>query len=110
MREEPETYQRMLHNLVFKGQQVCKQLTWPDKACPHHLFLMQGSYHYLKMVKGKVLDNLFSDVSKSKNCNNYWLSCHVNDPSLINGYCDRREVISNFHRVINKYRDCRMKD
>jgi hypothetical protein len=42
MREEPETYQRMLHNLVVKAQQVCEWLTWPDKACPDHLFLMQG--------------------------------------------------------------------
>jgi len=42
MREEPEMYQRMLHNLVFKAQQVCKLLTWPDKACPHYPFLMQG--------------------------------------------------------------------
>jgi len=73
-----------------------------------------GSYHHMKMDgwngKGKVLDNLFSEVSKSKICNSCWLSCHVSDPSLVTGYCDKREVINNFHRVISKYRDCRMKD
>ncbi len=73
-----------------------------------------GSYHDMKMDgwngKGKVLDNLFSEVSKSKNCNSCWLSCHVSDPSLVSGYCDKREVISNFQRVLSKYRDCRMKD
>jgi hypothetical protein len=53
------------------------------------------------MGKGKVLDNLFSEVSKNKNCNNRWLSCHVNDPSLVNGYCDKKEVINNFHKIIN---------
>jgi hypothetical protein len=46
-----------------------------------------GSYHDMKMDgwngKGKVLDNLFSEVSKSKNCNSCWLSCHVSDPSLV---------------------------
>ncbi len=74
-----------------------------------------GSYHYMKMGKGwngkwKVLDNIFSEVSKSKNCNSCWSSCHVSDPSLVNGYCDKREVISNFHRVISKYRDYWLKD
>ncbi len=62
------------------------------------------------MGKGKVLDNLFSKVSKNKNCNNRWLSCHVNDPFLVNGYCDKKEVINNFHGIINKYRNCKMKD
>ncbi len=59
---------------------------------------------------GKEKSFIISEVSKSKNCNSCWFSCHVSDPSLVSGYCDKREVISNFHRVISKYRDCRMKD
>jgi hypothetical protein len=46
--------------------------------------------------KGKVLDNLFSEVSKSKNCNSCWLSCDVSDPSLVSGYCDEGKLSATF--------------
>jgi hypothetical protein len=39
MREEPEMYQRMLHNLVFKAQQVCEALGHTRRIL--YLFLVQ---------------------------------------------------------------------
>jgi hypothetical protein len=39
MREEPEIYQRMLHNLVFKAQQVCEALGHTMRIL--YLFLVQ---------------------------------------------------------------------